>query len=120
MEEGNILTVKKSRTCTKKMTNDYLFKYFDELLEAQGTGSCRNINCGSLNMLKDDRVCATVAKLFAGFEQKNKHEQDRIVLDWHKYAEATRDWHREIWYCLPYDGTWCTDMEEAWSSEKIH
>ena len=73
-DEGNILTIKKSRTYTKNMTDDELFQYFDELLETKGAASCRNINCSCLNILKDDRVCATVAMYLAGFEKKNKHE----------------------------------------------
>jgi hypothetical protein len=56
-DEGNILMSKKSRTCRKKMTDNQLFLYFDELLEAQAKVSCRNINCSCLNILKEgDRV----------------------------------------------------------------
>jgi hypothetical protein len=54
---GNILMSKKSRTCRKQMTDNQLFLYFGELLEAQANVSCRNINCSCLKMLKeDDRV----------------------------------------------------------------
>jgi hypothetical protein len=56
-EEGNILMSKKSRTCRKQMTDNQLFLYFDELLEAQANVLCRNINCSCLKILKeDDRV----------------------------------------------------------------
>ncbi len=53
-EEGNILMAKKSKTCRKQMTDDQLFLYFNELLEAQANVSCRNINCSYLKTLKED------------------------------------------------------------------
>jgi hypothetical protein len=53
-EEGNILMSKKSRTCRKQMTDNLLFLYFDELLEAQANVSGRNINCSCLKILKED------------------------------------------------------------------
>ncbi len=70
-----------SDTSDEQMTDDELFIYFDELLEAQIKMSCRNTNCRCLKILnKDDRVCAAVGKYLARFERKNKH--GRIVLSW--------------------------------------
>ncbi len=65
-EEGNINILrpaKKSRAKTKQMSDDELFLYFQELLEAQAMVSCGNANCSCLGLLKeDDGVCAVVAK----------------------------------------------------------
>ena len=45
------------------MSDDELFLYFQELLEAQAMVSCGNVNCSCLGLLKeDDGVCAVVAK----------------------------------------------------------
>jgi hypothetical protein len=120
-EEGKTLMSKKSRICKKKLTNDELFLYFDELHEAQAKVSCRNINCSCLSILKeDDRVQALVSKYLAGFERKNKREQDSIILDWYRFAEAMRYGCRQVWYCLPYDGSWCKDMEDVLNIAQGH
>jgi hypothetical protein len=120
-EEGNILMSMKSRTCRKQMTDNQLFLYFDELLEAQANVLCRNINCSCLNILKeDDRVRALVSKYLAGFERKNKHEQDSIILDQYRFAEALRYGRRQVWYCLLYDRTWCEDMEDVLNIAQGH
>jgi hypothetical protein len=120
-EEGNILMSKKSWTCRKQMTDNQLFLYFDEFLEVQANMSCRNIKCSCLKILKDDdRVWALVSKYLAGFERKNKHEQDIVILDWYQFAEAMRYGRRQVWYCLPYNGTWCDDMEDVLNTAQGH
>ena len=106
-EEGNInipRPAKKSGAETQKMSDDELFLYFQELLEAQAMVSCRNVNCSN------NGVHAVVAKYLTGFERKKIHSQDSIILDWYRFAEAMRIGRRQIWYCLLYDRTWCTDM----------
>ena len=93
------------------MSDDELFLYFQELLEAQAMVSCGNVNCSCLELLKEnDGVCAVVAKYLTGFERKKLRDQDSIILDWYRFGEAMRIGPRQIWYCLPYDGTLCTDM----------
>ena len=73
--------------------------------------SCGNVNCSCLKLLKEnDGVRAVVASYLTGFERKKPLDQDSIILDWYRFAEAMRFWRRQIWYCLPYDGTLCTDM----------
>ena len=108
-EEGNIINIsrpaKKSKVETKKMSDDELFLYFQELLEAQAMVSCGNVNCSCLELLKEnDGVCAVAAKHLTGFERKKLCDQDSIILDWYRFAEAMRFGHRQIWYCLPYNG----------------
>ncbi len=56
----------------------------------------------------------------AGFERINKHEKDSIILDWYRFAEAMRYGRRQVWYCLPYDGTWCEDMEDVLNTARGH
>jgi hypothetical protein len=56
----------------------------------------------------------------AGFERKNKHEQDSIILDWYWFAEAMRYGRRQVWYCLPYDGSWCEDMQDVLNIAQGH
>jgi len=51
-EEGNInipRPAKKSRVEIQKMSDDELFLYFQELLEAQAMVSCGNVNCSCLD-----------------------------------------------------------------------
>jgi len=113
-EEGNLnipRPPKKSRAETKQMSDDELFLYFQELLVAQAMVSCGNVNCSCLKLLKeDDGVREVVAKYLTGFERKKLLEQDSIILDWYRFAEAMRIGCIQIWHCLPCDGTWCTDM----------
>ena len=123
-EEGNLnipRPAKKSRVETQKMSDDELFLYFQELLEAQAMVSCGNVNCSCLELLKEnDGVCAVVAKYLTGFERKKIHSQDSIILDWYRFAEAMRIGRRQIWYCLPYDGTLCTDMGGVLNAARTH
>ena len=104
-EEGNInipRPAKKSKVETKKMSDDELFLYFQELLEAQAMVSCGNVNCSCLGLLKEnDGVCAVVANYLTGFERKKLRDQDSIILDWYRFAEAMRIGYRQIWNCLP-------------------
>ena len=94
----------KSKVETKKMSDDELFLYFQELLEAQAMVSCGNVNCSCLKLLKEnDGVCAVVANYLTGFERKKLLDQDSIILDWYRFAEAMRFWRRQLWCCLPYD-----------------
>ena len=89
------------------MSDDELFLYFQELLEAQAMVSCGNVNCSCLKLVKeDDGVCAVVAKYLTGFESKKLLGQDSIILDWYRFAGAMRIGCIQIWYCLLYDGTW--------------
>jgi hypothetical protein len=95
--------------------------YFHELLEAQANVPCRIINRCCLKTLKeDDRVCTVVAKYLAGFERKDKHEQDSIILDWYWFAEAIRYGRRQVWYCLPYNRTWCPNREDVLNAAQAH
>jgi len=123
-EEGNINILrpaKKSRVKTQKMSDDELFLYFQELLEAQAMVSCRNVNCSCLELLKENNgVRAVVAKYLTGFERMKLRNQDSIILDWYRFAEAMRIGRRQIWYCLPYDGTWCTDMGGVLNAAQTH
>ena len=83
--------------------------------------SCGNVNCSCLKLLKeDDGVREVVAKYLTGFERKKLLEQDSIILDWYRFAEAMRIGCRQIWYCLPYDGTWCTDMGGVLNAAQTH
>ena len=85
--------------------------------------SCRNVNCSCLELLKeDDGVCAVVAKYLTGFERKKLLEQDSIILilDWYRFAEAMRIGCIKIWYCLPYDGTWCMDLGGVLNAAHTH
>mgnify|MGYP006205656173 CR=1 FL=1 len=60
------------------------------------------------------------AKYLTGFKRKKLCDQDSIILDWYRFAEAMRFGHRQIWYCLPYDGTWCTDMGGVLNAAQTH
>jgi hypothetical protein len=115
------MMTKKSRTCRNQMTDDELFMYFEELLEAQAKVSCRNTSCRCHKILnKDDRVRAVVAKYLAGNKKNSKHEQDSIILDWYRFAEAMRYGRRQVWYCLPYNKTWCREMEDVLNAAQAH
>jgi len=51
-EDGNVnipRPAKKSRVEIQKMSDDELFLYFQELLEAQAMVSCGNVNCSCLD-----------------------------------------------------------------------
>ena len=123
-EEGNInipRPAKKSGAETQKMSDDELFLYFQELLEAQAMVSCENVNCSCLKLLKEnDGVHAVVAKYLTGFKRKKLCDQDSIILDWYQFAEAMRFGHRQIWYCLPYNGTLCTDVGGVLNAARTH
>jgi len=69
---------------------------------------------------ENDGVCAVVAKYLTGFERKKLRDQDSIILDWYRFAEAMRIGRRQIWYCLSYDGTWCTDMGGVLNAALTH
>jgi hypothetical protein len=74
-----------------------------------------------LKLLKEDNgVCAVVAKYLTGFERKNLCDQDSIILDWYRFAEAIQIGRIQIWYCLPYGGTWCTDMGDVLNAARTH
>jgi hypothetical protein len=123
-EEGNInipRPAKKNKAETKKMSDDELFLYIQELLEAQAMVSCGNVNCSCLELLKENYgVRAVVANYLTGFERKKLRNQDSIILDWYQFAEAMRFGRRQIWYCLPYDGTLCTDMGGVLNEAQTH
>ena len=122
-DEGNInipRPAKKSKVETKKISDDELFLYFQELLEAQAMVSCGNVNCSCLELLKEnDKVRAIVAKYLTGFERKKLCDRDSIILDWYRFAEA-RFGRRQIWYCLPYNGTLCTDTGGVLNAARTH
>ncbi len=43
-----------------------------------------------------------------------------IILDWYRFAQAMRYGRRQVWYCLPYDGSWCKDMEDVLNIAQDH
>ncbi len=82
--------------------------------------SCGNVNCSCLKLLKEDNgVRAVVAKYLTGFERKKLRDQDSIILDWYRFAEAIQIGRIQIWYCLLYGGTWCTDMGVSSMQHKL-
>ena len=83
--------------------------------------SCGNVNCSCLKLLKEDNgVRAVVAKYLTGFERKKLRDQDSIILDWYRFAEAIQIGRIQIWYCLPYGGSWCTDMGGVLNAARTH
>ncbi len=41
-------------------------------------------------------------------------------MDWYRFAKGMRSGCRQIWYCLPYDGTWCVDIEDVLDAAQAH
>ena len=90
------------------MTDDELFMSLVEGITR--LPSCGNKTCDCLNILSDLNVRECVAKYLVQFERKNKYDQDCIILEWYKYAIATRT-GKYLWFCLPFDVSWTINID---------
>jgi hypothetical protein len=78
--------------------------------------SCGATSCDCLNIMSDVNVRECVAQYFLQFVRKSKYDQDSIILEWYKYANAARiaamiGCRQQLWFCLPYDATLNTDID---------
>ena len=84
----------------------------DRRLEECGFNLCGNINCTCLAILLDDKeVRMSVAQYYITFAMKTKYEQHSIILDLYKYSQAAKGGNKHVWYCLPYNVSWCFDTD---------
>jgi hypothetical protein len=94
------------------LDEEEMLELCDRRLEECGFNLCGNINCTCLAILLDDKeVRMSVAHYYITFAMKTKYEQDSIILDWYKYSQAAKGGSKHMWYCLPYDVSWCFDSD---------
>ncbi len=104
-----------SRKSKLGMDKIALFEYFNIRLEERA--QCPNKRCTCLAILGDESSRSSIAKYLTWFEQRNKYEQDLIVLEWFRYSsflkpstEQKRTKNKMLLH-LPYinDGTAIVD-----------
>ena len=98
-EQATIKSSYQNQKEIRKMTDDELFMSLVE-------GITRLPSC----IPSDLNIWECVAKYLVQFERKNKYDQDCIILEWYKYAIATRT-GKYLWFCLPFDATWTINID---------
>ena len=106
---------KMKRRSKLEMNDDDLFFYFDNRLAGQT--DCKNKECNCLILLGDELPRKAVARYLVWFERKTKYDQDGIILEWFRYANAAvrsgtsraRQKGRTNYYHLPFDGNFVDD-----------
>ena len=78
--------------------------------------SCGTTSCDCLDILSDVNVRECVAQYLLQFVRKSKYDQDSIILEWYKYANAARiaamiGCRQQLWFCLPCDATLNTNID---------
>jgi hypothetical protein len=108
----------------KKISNEELL-----MIISKGTAylpSCGTTSCDCLDILSDVNVRECVAQYLLQFVRKSKYDQDSIILEWYKYANAAKIAARigcgrrrqQPWFLLPYDVTFNTDIDCLCVSQK--
>ena len=86
---------KKARSRMNKLPFEELQVEFDELLEKAAnkdfckkkTGGGGSQKCKCLHLLRDPKLCESVAKCMATMDRTKKSLVDQKILDWYRYAE---------------------------------
>ena len=120
-EEATIKFSFPDRKSVKKTSNEELLMIISEGISC--LPSCGTTSCDCLNMLSDVNVRECVAQYLLQFVRKSKSDQDRIILEWYKYANAATiaamiGCRQQLWFCLPYYATLNTDIDCLCASQK--
>ena len=105
------------------------FSYHINILRGNFTSSFvwylryHTTSCDCLDILSDVNVRECVAQYLLQFVRKSKYDQDSIILEWYKYANAARiaamiGCRQQLWFCLPYYATLNTDIDCLRASQK--
>jgi hypothetical protein len=106
----------------KKISDEELLVIISE--EIACLPSCGTTSCDCLDILPDVNVRECVAQYLLQFVRKSKYDQVCIILEWYKYAIAARiaamivGHSQPLWFCLPYDATFNTDINCLHASQK--
>jgi hypothetical protein len=84
-ENSNTKWGTKKRKAKKAMSDDELCLHFLDSLSKQTIQGCGNKGCNCMKIMENERIRLAVARYLAWFENKEKLEQDTILLEWYKY-----------------------------------
>ncbi len=123
-DRGEEATIKFSfpdRKSVKKISNKELLMIISEGIACLPL--CGTTSCDCLNILSDVNVRECMAQYLLQFVRKSKYNQDSIILEWYKYANAARiaamiGCRQQLWFCLPYDATLKTGIDCLRASQK--
>jgi hypothetical protein len=120
-EEATIKLCFPDRKSMKKISDEELLVIISEGITYLPL--CGTTSCDCLDILSDVNVRECVAQYLLQFVRKSKYDQDSIILEWYKYANAARiaamiGCRQQLWFCLPYDVTFNTDIDCLRASQK--